>query len=161
VKIGPAPGPLAFEQFQAGYATNDVERACAVFAERYGIREFRRLEGEMQGGGHIRIEIAWAGGMLYELIQADGPGGEFYRARLPADRFAIRHHHHGFLVTNAADWEALNRQIDQGGWKVALTTDVPGFMKAVYIDAPELEHHLEYLFPEAAGYEFFETAPSF
>ena len=161
VTAGIGPGPLRFEQFQAGYVTNDMDRACAVLGDRFGIREFCRLEGDMQEGGRIRLEMAWAGGILYEIVQADGPGGEFYRERLPADGFAIRHHHLGFLVTNAADWEALQRQIAQGGWKVALQTDVPGFMKAVYIEAPELGHYLEYLFPEAAGYAFFEGAPAF
>lgn len=152
-------GPLAFEQFQTAYVTNDIDRACEVFAQRYGMTEFRRLEGPLAAGGHIRIEVAWAGGCLYELVWASGPGGAFYTDRLPADRFAIRHHHLGFLVPTEAAWEGLRRMIAEGGWQVALETEVPGFMRACYIEAPELEHYLEYIFPEPAGLAFFETAP--
>lgn len=160
IHSGQGVAPLGFEQFQTAYVTNDIDRACAVFAERYGISSFRRLEGALQAGGHIRIEIAWAGGALYELVCATGPGSEFYADRLPAEGFAIRHHHLGFLVPDATAWDGLQRLIEQQGWKVALRTEVPGFMQACYIEAPELEHYLEYLLPEPAGLDFFETAPS-
>jgi hypothetical protein len=154
-------GVLGVEQFQMAYVTNDMERACDVFRTRYGIGEFRRLEGPFPEGGHVRIEIAWAGGTLYELVEASGPGGEFYRSRLPQDRFAIRHHHLGFFVPGEAEWAALEARIAGEGWKVVLRTDVPGFMRACYIEAPELEHYLEYLLCEPAGLEFFEGAPRF
>lgn len=156
---GPAADVLGFEQFQVAYVTNDIGRACEVFRARYGLAEFRRLEGELQAGGRIRIEIAWAGGVLYELVEASGPGAEFYAGRLPADRFAIRHHHLGFLVPDAEAWAALQRRIADHGWRVMLRSDIPGFMQACYIEAPELEHYLEYLLCEPAGLEFFTTAP--
>lgn len=160
VRNGLGVGPLGFEQFQTAYVTNDIDRACEVFADRYGISSFRRLEGALQEGGRIRIEIAWAGGALYELVCATGAGSQFYVNRLPAQGFAIRHHHLGFLVPDAAGWDRLQQLIEHGGWKVALRTVVPGFMQACYIEAPELEHYLEYLLPEPAGLDFFETAPS-
>ena len=152
-------GPLGFEQFQTAYVTNDIDRACRIFGERYGIAEFRRLEGPLAAGGYIRIEVAWAGGCLYELVCATGAGSEFYTERLPSDRFAIRHHHLGFLVPAEAAWDRLRGMIAAGGWRVMLETKVPGFMRACYIEAPELEHYLEYILPEPAGLEFFETAP--
>jgi hypothetical protein len=158
---GRGGGPLRFEQFQVAYVTSDIDRACAVFGERYGLRAFRRLEGPLKEGGQIRIEIAWAGATLYELVWAEGPGSAFYADRLPAGRFAIRHHHLGFLVPDEESWDGLQAQIAQGGWQVMLRTEVPGFMKACYIAAPELDHYLEYLLPEPAGREFFEGAPSF
>lgn len=155
----PAAGTLGFEQFQMAYVTNDIERACDAFRARYGVPDFRRLEGPLADGGHIRIEIAWAGGTLYELVEATGPGSDFYANRLPADRFAIRHHHLGFFVPGAEEWQALQTRIEEGGWKVVLRSDIPGFMQACYIEAPELEHYLEYLLCEPTGLEFFETAP--
>lgn len=159
----PAPilhssGPLAFEQFQLGYTTNDMVQACAVFAQRYGISKFCALEGEMPEGGRVRLQFAWCGGVMYELIEAEAPNA-FYRDRLPADRFAIRHHHIGYLVRSADEWENLENQISQGNWDVAVRYSEPGFMQAVYIDAPELGHFLEYIFPEAAGMEFFGNVP--
>lgn len=42
-----SPGNELFrnEHCQVAYATNDIERACAVFKDRYGIKDYRRLEG--------------------------------------------------------------------------------------------------------------------
>lgn len=158
-QAGPAADVLGFEQFQMAYVTNDIERACEVFRARYGVPGFRRLEGPLAEGGQIRIELAWAGGTLYELVEASGPGSEFYAERLPADRFAIRHHHLGFLVPDAEGWDGLQRRIETEEWRVMLRSDIPGFMQACYIEAPELGHYLEYLLCEPAGLDFFEGAP--
>ncbi len=60
---------------------------------------------------------------MYELIEASGPGTEFYTKRLPEKNFG-------------------------------------GFMRCCYVEAPELGHYLEYILPEAAGIEFFESVPN-
>lgn len=148
------------DHFQMAYATTDIERAKALFAERYGVREWRPLEGPLPAGGKIHIELGWAGGAMYELVQADGPGSEVFRAGLPAEGFALRHHHLGYYVPTAEAWAALKAEIERQGLKVLHVTDVPGFLQAIIIDTPELGHYLEYIFPEAAGVDFFEGTPS-
>jgi hypothetical protein len=158
--LSPGDGLLRNDHFQMAYVTNDIERACAIFSKRYGIREFRRLEGELPQGGHIRIELAWAGGMMFELIQTQGLGTDFYNGRLPAEGFAIRHHHLGYFVHSQSAWDDLEREISQGGWTVAWQTNAEGFMRVCYVDAWELGHYLEYIFPEPAGIAFFESVPS-
>ncbi len=157
--FSPGRGLFRNDHFQIAYAMTDIERACAVFSDRYGIREYRRLEGPLPEGGRIRVELAWAGGIMYELLCAEGAGSECFRSVLPASGFAIRPHHLGYLVNSAEEWDALTQEIDRGGWKIARKTDAPGFLKAYIIEAPEMGHYLEYIHPEAGGIAFFEGAP--
>jgi len=157
--LDPTKGVFCNDHFQLGYATNDIDRACEVFRQRYGIQEFLGMEGELPAGGYVRVEIAWCGGINYELITASGPGSEFYNILLPAEGFAIRHHHLGYFIHDESTWEALLKEIELGDWKIAFLQNVPDFLQACYIEAPELGHYLEYLFPAPAGIEFFESAP--
>jgi hypothetical protein len=153
-------GLLRNDHFQVAYATNDIERACAIFRDRFGIKDYRRLEGPMAEGGKIRVELAWAGGTMYELVCAEGPGSECFTSVLPPVGFSIRPHHLGHFVHSQAEWVAIEQEIERGGWTVARKTDVPGFLKAYIIGAPELGHYLEYIYPEAGGIAFFEGVPS-
>jgi hypothetical protein len=156
-----APGNGLFRNdcFQMAYATNDSERACAVFADRFGVKEFRRLEGVLPAGGHIHVELAWAGNTMFEVLQATGPGSEFFNTVLPKNDFAIRHHHLGLFVQDLAGWEALHAEIRAGGWPVHSNSNNIGFLRASIIEVPELGHYLEYILPEPAGVAFFENVP--
>src|SRR6516162_2631068 len=87
----PGSGLVRYDHFQVAYATSDIERACRVLSERFGIKEYRGLEGQLPTGGRVHIELAWAGGTMYELVHASGPGSEFFTSVLPANGFAIRH----------------------------------------------------------------------
>lgn len=158
--VGPGAGLFRNDHFQVAYATNDIDRARTIFSERFGIREFRRLEGPLAEGGQFHIELGWAGGVMYELAWAKGPGGEVFYERLPADRFAIQHHHLGYLVPTEAAWAAVQGEIERLGYRVALKTNAPGFMQACIIEVPELGHYLEYIFPEPDGVAFFDAVPS-
>ena len=156
----PAAGLLRTEQFQIAYATNDIERARKLFEERYGIKAFRRLEGQLPAGGHIHIELAWVGSTMYELLTATGPGSALYIGKLSTNEFAIRHHHLGFLIHSEAEWNALLTEIAHKGWNMPSKSSNPGFMQSCFVEVPELDHYFEYLFPEAAGLAFFESVPS-
>jgi len=160
VTLDTGNGLFRNDHFQVAYATNDIDRACAVFKERYGIREYRRLEGQLPEGGKIRIELAWVGGIMYELLCSSGPGSARFTSVLPQSGFAIRHHHLGYLIHSQAAWEALEQEIERGGWKVASKSDNKGFLKAYIIEAPDMGHYLEYIYPEEAAVAFFEGVPS-
>jgi catechol 2,3-dioxygenase-like lactoylglutathione lyase family enzyme len=155
----PTQGLLRSDHFQIAYATNDINRACDLFHDRFGIHEFRRLEGQLPAGGQIRVELAWVGTVMYELLTASGPGSELYVGRLPDDDFAIRHHHLGFLIHDAPQWQALMDTIARDGWHLLSKSDNPGLMQSCFVDVPELGHYVEYLFPEPAGLAFFESVP--
>jgi hypothetical protein len=155
----PGRGLLLAEHFQMAYATNDIDRACDLFAQRLGIKQFRRLEGRMPAGGQIRAELAWVGTLMYELISASGPGSNIYMSRLPAsERFALKHHHLGYLIHDQAQWDGVMAQAERSGWSVPYRNTNP-LLEACFVDVPELGHYLEYLFPQQAGLDFFESVP--
>lgn len=159
-RFGPGTGLFRNDHFQIAYATTDMDRAVALFSERYGVKAFRQLAGPTPAGGQIRMEIGWAGGVMYELLWAEGPGAELFRAGLPASGFAIRPHHLGYHVPTAAAWDAVLEEIERVGLEIVHRTNIPGFLQAVIVDHSELGHFLEYIFPEEGGVAFFETAPS-
>ena len=118
------------------------------------------MEGDLKEGGHIRVEFGWAGGSLFEVTQADGPGSELYRQGLPKDEFAIRFHHLGYFIPDEAAWQALLKEIEQGRVKVLNETNVPGFLQARIVEAPDLGHWIEYIYPDAGGVAYFQGVPS-
>jgi len=158
--VAARPGFMAGDQFQTAYVTNDLDRACETLRQAYGIETFSFLEGEMAGGGFIRVAFAWVGGTMYEIIDAKGPDDAFYTARLPKDEFALRFHHLGFLIHSQEAWDGLRAEIAADGRPIAFESRNPGFLDAMYIEAPELGHYLEYLFPEEGGVAFFEAVPA-
>jgi extradiol dioxygenase family protein len=152
-------GLLVAEHFQMAYATNDIDQAQALFADRYGITRWQGLEGQLKDGGHIRVELAWVGTLMYELLTASGSGSAIYMNRLPADAgFHIRHHHLGYLL-NDGEWQALMTEIEAKGHAMPHISLNEGFMKSCFVDAPELGHYLEYICPEQAGLDFFNAVP--
>jgi extradiol dioxygenase family protein len=155
-----AKGLLCAEHFQMAYATNDIDRALVLFGERYGITKWARLEGALPAGGHIRVELAWVGSIMYELMWANGQGAAIYMDRLPAsDGFHIHHHHLGYMLDSDAQWDALMAEVAAKGHAMPHVSHNDGFMKSCFVDAPELGHYLEYICPEPAGRAFFESVP--
>jgi hypothetical protein len=160
LSVQPGEGLLKAEHFQIAYVTSDAARACQVFRDRYGVKEFGPLDAATPDGGQIHIELAWVGGVMFEIIQASGPGTDFYNDRLPTDGFAVRHHHFGYLTHDEAEWDALQEEIRRGGWTVAMRGRMEGFMRYCYVEAPELGHYLEYFLLDPAGVAFFENVPA-
>ncbi len=155
----PASGLLRAEHFQMAYATNDLAAARHLFADRLGIRQFATLEGDLADGGYIRVELAWVGSIMYELIEATGPGSAIYNSLLPdGEGVHIKHHHLGYLVHDQAQWDGVMAQADRNGWGVPYKSRNP-LLQACFVDVSELGHYLEYLFPEQAGIDFLESVP--
>lgn len=161
----PGQGLLRAEHFQMAYVTNDIDATCDLFGRQLGIREFARLEGPTAQGGHIRAELAWVGSILYELVQASGPGSEIFTSRLPAgdcsqgDRgFVLQHHHLGFLIANQEQWDGVLANAARNGWPVP-HRGVNSLVEFCFVEAPGLPHYLEYLFATPAGLDFFASVP--
>lgn len=155
----PAKGLLRNDHFQMAYATNDIGRARDIFSDRYGIQQFRQLRGQMPAGGHIHVELAWVGNTMYELVTATGPGSDLFMRNLPGDTFALRHHHLGFLVYDEGDWHQLHELVEHNGFTLLAENNNTGFMQHCFVDAPELGHFLEFIFPEPAGLAFLQDVP--
>ena len=158
-KAAASLGLLGYEHFQIAYATNDIDRACDLFRERFGIRAFGRLEGPMPGGREARMECAWVGGVMIELVTTTGPGTDFYVNRLPADAFAIQLHHFGYLLRDEAEWDAVHAAIDKTGLAIVAEGGQAGFMKHCFVGLPGLGHLCEYVLPEAGILAYFEGLP--
>lgn len=152
-------GLLSGDHFQLAYATTNIERSIAEFSDSLGITEFRRLEGPLDAGGHIHVELAWVGDIMFELLTASGPGSEIYMGQLPSQGFAIRQHHLGYLLYEQQQWDALEAAAARADRPLLADRDNPGFLRSCFVDAPELGHYLEYILPAPAGREFFENVP--
>lgn len=155
----PSRGLLSNEHFQMGYVTNDMDKAEEFFRKRFGVKQFRPTEGELDGGGHISVRSVWIGTVMYEIICATGPGSEIYSELVPQGDFAIRLHHFGFLVPDDAAWDALEKAIVRDGWTVRQRSDRPGYVRALFVEASELGAYLEYVFPAPALLERFRATP--
>jgi hypothetical protein len=153
-------GLLRKEHAHTGYVTNDLDRAMEIFRSRYGIAEFTFIEGPMADGGQIRVAFAWAGGQVYEIIQASGPSAAFNNEMLPEGEFAIRFHHLGFIVHDQQGWEALEAELEADQWPIAFSTLAHDFIDAYYVKAPELGHYVEYVRPFQAGIDFYAAVPA-
>lgn len=158
--FNPANGLFANNHFQMAYATNDIERAKQLLQGRYHIKHFQKLQGQTPAGGTIHVELAWAGSLMLELITAAGPGAELFMHQLPDQAFSIRHHHLGYLIGSEKDWQALQTLIKNNGYRLLSENNNQGFMRHCFIDAPELGHYLEFIFPEPAGLEFLNNVPA-
>jgi hypothetical protein len=136
--FNPGKGLFRSEHFQVAYVTNDLPRAVDLFRDRYRITEFLQIE----------------------LQQSDGPGSELFNSRLPADGFAIQMHHLGYLIHDQAEWDALLAEVERSGRTLAFRNAIPGLLSWCFVEAPELGHYLEYIFPEPEGVAFLQSIPA-
>lgn len=151
---------LGGEHVQVAYVTSDIEEACSTFRAHYGVPDFHAIEADIPAGGKMSVRLAWAGGVMIELIAASGPGSEFYTKRLAPDGFSIRFHHLAYILEDEAAWATLHSEIEKRKLKIVLEGDAPGFMKFCYIEAEHLDHYLEYFLLEPSAIQLFETLPS-
>jgi hypothetical protein len=157
----PAQGLLRAEHFQMAWATNDIARAQKVMRDRYGVVNWTRFGGPMPQGGSIHVELAWVGTIMYELMTAQGPGSAIYMDRLPhKDGFHMKHHHLGYIVESEAGWEALLAEVEAKGHHMPHYSAKSPFAKSCFVDAPELGHYLEYIWPTPEAVKFFQNVAS-
>lgn len=159
VVCDPGAGLLRAEHFQMAYVTNDIDRACALLKDGLGISAFAELGGALPDGGQLRAVFAWVGTVMYEVIEASGPGSDIFIGRMPqSDGFVLRHHHLGFLIHTEAQRDAVLAEASAKGYRMAHRNANP-LVEAIFIDVPGLEHYLEYLLPTQAGLDFFASVP--
>ncbi len=155
----PARGLLHNDHYHVGYVTNDIERAADIFRRRFGVREFRETGNETPGGS-ITLRSVWLGNMMYEITCGVGAGMELYTDHAPpGGDFVLEFHHFGYCVPDETGWSALRRRIEEGGWKVRLDSDTPGFCRAIYVEVPELGHYLEFVQPHDGLIERLNATP--
>jgi hypothetical protein len=156
----PTKGLLHNDHFQIAYVTNDVDRAVAVFRDRFGVMAFRENDHDLPNGAKVGTRSVWIGSMMYELCYGSGPGMELYTDWAPPGAaFVLKFHHFGYLVPDEAAWEALERKIERGGWLVRTRSDIPDFFRGCYVQAPELGHFLEFILLRSGLLERMNATP--
>ena len=151
-------GSLGCEQFQTAYVVRDLDEAIETFGKHYGVKDFTMLPmPPMEGGASMRIGLAWTGGQQIELIEAKGPGLELYTDWMKDGR-AIKHHHFGYFIHNDEEWEELEKKLAAEGREYVFSGD-GGICQFIYVDAPELGHYLEFVYPNEEGKALFESVP--
>ena len=156
----PGKSLLHNDHFQIAYVTNDIDRAVGMFRDRFGVAEFRANDNRLEGGTRVGVRSVWIGSMMYEICHGCGPGMELYTDWAPPDGdFVLRFHHFGYLVPDDEAWDALEREIERGGWTVRTRSDIPGFFRGCYIEVPELGHFLEFVQPGAGLLERMNATP--
>lgn len=144
-------GLLGYELFQTAYVTNDLDRAVKVIGDAYGFANWSMIDA-----GVMRIALAWSNGQQYEVIEtAHDQHQPLYDDWIDrSGDFVIRHHHFGFFINSDEEWQLLRDQIAAAGRKMWMDIDT-GTMKVIYIEAPELGHFLEYIYPNEESRQYF------
>lgn len=139
--------------FQIAYVTNDVERAAAVFKDRFGTGAFSRIEF----GDFVKLGLAFAGPMMIELIQPiNDPTGLYSGWIAGSETFALRHHHFGVLVGSKDELAAIRAAHVNSGTAVAAEGSLPGSLDYLYVDTTaQLGHYVEYVRLDAGGRAMF------
>ena len=156
----PAKGLLHSDHFQIAYVTNDLDHAVDVFRTRFGIETFRANDSELPGGARISTRTVWIGSTMYEIACGSGPGMEAFSSYAPpGGEFVLKFHHLGYLVPDDATWAAMEREVARGGWEMFKSNDTPGYVRACFVDVPELGHLIEFILPREGLIEKFNATP--
>ena len=156
----PARGLLHSDHFQIGYVTNDLDRAVDIFRTQFRIEKFRANDAEMPGGTKISTRTVWIGSTMYEIACGSGPGMEAFSKYAPPDgEFVLKLHHFGYLVPDEEAWQAMEREVARGGWQMYMSNDTPGYVKACFVEVPEIGHLIEFILPREMLIERFNATP--
>lgn len=117
--------------YQMGFVARDLDRATKALAASHGITRFRRKATSAT----MESAHAWIGSIMIELIAVHPEGPDIYQSYVPDDPSAVRLHHHGFRVADAAAWDAVNRRVAQAGYATPMKGAVMnGQLNYLYVD---------------------------
>jgi hypothetical protein len=152
--------------YQFGYVTRDYERALELFAARFGVPSFDRLNlAEYAPPGmklpRMIVGLAYRGTAMIEIIQPDPEEPGIYGEALP-NGAGVALHHLGYLVKDPEEWRTLPATLKQEGYEIAMQSAPDSPMGFAYIDArPELGHYLEFCQPSETRRKMWSALPSF
>jgi hypothetical protein len=132
-----APKALMGEFFQLGYVTRDLERALALYRDRYGVADFlvfdtRDFAPPDSPGPFMQVALAYKGPVMIELIQPDPAAPGIYADALRDDG-GVNLHHLGYLVDDAR-LATLADDFRARGIAVPVETVSPAGMALIYAD---------------------------
>jgi hypothetical protein len=152
--------------WQFGYVTNDLDRAIAFMADRFGFEHCVKLPaggtflvGDEPAEFAAEFAMGCRGGTIVELIEPVAGEVDFYTRILPADKrdFAVRLHHIAtYTQTGDEEWARINALLAGANLSVDYTLIIPGRVRAGYVDTTaELGHWLEICQLHSEDIDFF------
>jgi Glyoxalase/Bleomycin resistance protein/Dioxygenase superfamily len=152
--------------WQLGYVTTDLDRATAFMADKFGLRDCRRLPsdtatflaGDQPVPWDVKVAMGARGGLIVELIEPVGGEIDFYTEVLPeGGEFAVRLHHVAtYTATGEEEWARIEELLAGANLRVDYTVLIPHRVRAGYVDTREaLGHWLEICQLQREDIEFF------
>ena len=153
-------GLFLSRHFQNAYTTRDIDAAVQMFRDRHGIRSFHFMRDVPFGpGASIHIGLAWAGGVMIELIQPNGNSENLYTTHLPLEGQLVRFHHLGHLIEQRDEYDAVAARAAASGYPIALQGTNYG-VNYLYLDVrADAGHYLEYVHLDPPMAQFFAVVP--
>ena len=149
---------LLAQFFQHAYVTNDMQRAKAQFADRWGVRSFLEFDSALElqtprgnESAQLRIALAFVGDLQIELIEPlGGAGAQIYRQVLPPNGYKVTWHHFAYRLPQGVDaWRMFRSRVGTADYPLAIEGHVSseyGAVRFVYLDTySELGHYSEYI----------------
>jgi len=136
---------------QTAYVTTDLDRACALLGEKYGVTRYLKVppfEFPLDAGGGIRATMAhaWVGSTWLEIIQPLGGDDAVYADHLPAQGFGLRFHHLAMRVADLESWERTLAEADASGCAEIFRLTSPTVRLGYFDTLADLGHYMEYFF---------------
>ncbi len=139
---------------QLAYITTDVDRATALFRDRFSVPSFQvgeQIVEAQENGAPCRVSLKVAQAMMdggeLEIIEDRGSDTDLFRKGLPRDGgFGLLMHHVQFRITGS--YEDWRRYIDamEASHPPRLRGGVGDDLRFAFVDEAErLGHHLEYV----------------
>ena len=134
--------------FQIAYVTSDLDRACAMVDEKFGVRRLVRQDrvtiGTDQGPMVLGLAHGWLGPTWLEIIEPVEGAVAVYRDWL-AQGATFRFHHIGIRAPDPEAYDQAMGEALAAGHSLSFKIDNPLF-QAFYVDTTrELGHYIEYL----------------
>ena len=134
--------------FQTAYVTSDLDRACAMLAQKLGVQRLLRQEEVTidtdKGPMLLALAHGWVGPTWLEVIRPIDGAVAIYRDWLSGGA-AFRFHHVGVRAPDPQAYERALQEAQAPGYPICFRIDNPAF-QAFYADtAKDLGHYVEYL----------------
>lgn len=138
---------------QNAYVTNDLDRAMAIWRDKYGVGSFHVFANDApelvaSPSYEMKIALANVGGLEIELIEPVAGKAPMHAEVLPADgSFAMRFHHAAMRVEGSlADFDAHMASLDKDAHPVIWSGAMGDVMRYAYTDERAvLGHYVEHV----------------
>ena len=144
--------------FQLGYVVRDFDSGIAFAGQSFGIEEFKLMRN--LSGNARNVALAYASGIMIELIEPRDRVNGIYASAVPAGLDAMMLHHIGYIVSDEQGWADACHRLDGHDIPVVAQGEVPGVLRFLYADTrPLLGHFVEYIFPLDDVGSMFDSVP--